>query len=162
MKEEDRKKTIAGLMAYIGELQTSGVLESVPSDRLARVAKLIGEAAEIVSTDPTTFIPLFRDREVDLATGKKPTALEWFAKVWKPRVEAEDISSDDLRQTDPVLYTALATAQSRAGASIGDLLPISRRPLAELSKEEREQRRARLSREGAERMRRHRSKRTPD
>lgn len=126
MDEEERKKTIAGLMAYIGELQASGVLESVPSDRLARVAKLIGEAAEIVSADPSTFIPLFRDREVDPTTGKKPTALEWFDAVWKPRVDAGEIVGADIKRDDPVFYSNLSSTLSRRGQKLADLLPPSR------------------------------------
>lgn len=160
MDEQERKRTIAGLMAYIGELQTSGALESVPSDRLARVAKLIGEAAEIVSADPSTFTPLFRDREVDPATGKKPTALEWFDAVWKPRVDVGEASGDDIRQADFKFYEALASYQKSKGRKLSDLLPPS--PTRSKSKETDEERRRRLSAAGAERKRRWReSKSTP-
>ncbi len=125
MDDTERKQTIAALMAYIGELQVNGALESVPSGRLARVAKLIGEAAEIVSADPATYIPLFRDREIDAKTGKKPTALEWFNQVWKPRVEEGEATGDDIRQTDFKFYEALASYQKSKGNKLSDLLPPS-------------------------------------
>lgn len=125
MDDHDRKKTIAGLMAYIGELQTSGVLEATPSDRLARVAKLIGEAAEIVSADPSKFVPLFRERPIDPATGKKPTALEWFDQVWKPRVDAGEVHGADMKRTDPSFYSTLSSTLSRKNQKLTDLLPPS-------------------------------------
>ncbi len=125
MDEDDRKKMIAGLMAYIGELQTSGVLEATPSDRLARVAKLIGEAAEIVSADPSKFVPLFGDRPIDPATGKKPTALEWFDQVWKPRVDAGEVHGADMKRTDPSFYSTLSSTLSRKNQKLTDLLPPS-------------------------------------
>lgn len=125
MDDHDRKKTIAGLMAYIGELQTSGVLEATPSDRLARVAKLIGEAAEIVSADPSKFVPLFGDRPIDPATGKKPTALEWFDQVWKPRVDAGEVHGADMKRTDPSFYSTLSSTLSRKNQKLTDLLPPS-------------------------------------
>jgi len=125
MNEEDRKKTIAGLMAYIGELQTAGVLEATPSDRLARVAKLIGEAAEIVSANPSKFVPLFGDRPIDPATGKKPTALEWFDQVWKPRVDAGEVLGADMKRADPAFYSTLSSTLSRKNQKLTDLLPPS-------------------------------------
>lgn len=158
MDEQERKRTIAGLMAYIGELQTSGVLESVPSDRLARVAKLIGEAAEIVSADPSTFIPLFRDREVDPSTGKKPTALEWFDAVWKPRVEAGEASGDDIRGVDPAFYNNFAAALSKRGEKVRDYLPPS--PTRGKKDETAEQRAERLRRHSRESKRRARQQRS--
>ena len=125
MDEQDRKKTIAGLMAYIGELQTAGLLEATPSDRLARVAKLIGEAAEIVSADPAKYVPLFGDRPIDPATGKKPTALEWFDQVWKPRVDAGEVHGADMKRTDPSFYSTLSSTLSRKNQKLTDLLPPS-------------------------------------
>ncbi|MEZ5937416.1 MAG: hypothetical protein R3C52_04270 [Hyphomonadaceae bacterium] len=125
MDDHDRKKTIAGLMAYIGELQTAGVLEATPSDRLARVAKLIGEAAEIVSANPSKFVPLFGDRLIDPSTGKKPTALEWFDQVWKPRVDAGEVLGADLKRADPAFYSTLSSTLSRKNQKLTDLLPPS-------------------------------------
>lgn len=125
MDEDERKRTIAGLMAYIGELQTAGVLEATPSDRLARVAKLIGEAAEIVSADATKFVPLFGNRPIDPATGKKPTALEWFDQVWKPRVDAGEVHGADMKRTDPSFYSTLSSTLSRKNQKLTDLLPPS-------------------------------------
>lgn len=101
--------------------------------------------------------PLFEEREAD-ATGKMPTALEWFDLHWKQRVADEGLRSDDVRQRDPVLYAALATAQSRAGASIGDLVPLSRRRLSEMSDEELADRRKRINDQSVERTRRHRQR----
>lgn len=158
MDDHDRKKTIAGLMAYIGELQTSGVLEATPSDRLARVAKLIGEAAEIVSADPAKYVPLFRDRQIDPETGKKPTALEWFDQVWKSRVDAGEAAGDDIRQSDFKFYEALASYQKSKGRKISDLLPPS--PTRSKIQETEEERRRRLSAAGTERSRRSRQRRT--
>ncbi|MBL8558144.1 MAG: hypothetical protein JNM47_05450 [Hyphomonadaceae bacterium] len=125
MNEEDRKKAIAGLMAYIGELQTAGVLEATPSDRLARVAKLIGEAAEIVSANPSKFVPLFGDRPIDPATGKKPTALEWFDQVWKSRADAGEVLGADMKRADPAFYSTLSSTLSRKNLKLTDLLPPS-------------------------------------
>lgn len=125
MDDAERKQTIADLMAYIGELQTSGVLEAVPSGRLARVAKLIGEVAEVIADDPSTYIPLFRDREIDPKTGKKPTALEWFEKVWKPRVTAGEATGDEIRQIDPAFYSNWASMLTKRGQKVSDVLPPS-------------------------------------
>lgn len=158
MDEPARKKLIAGLMAYIGELQTSGVLESVPSDRLARVAKLIGEAAEIVSAAPAKYQPLFRDRPVDEATGKKPTAVEWFDQVWKPRVEAGEATGDDIRGIDPAFYNNFAAALSKRGEKVRDYLPPS--PTRGKKDETAEQRAERLRRHSRESKRRARQLRS--
>lgn len=152
MDEQERKKTIAGLMAYIGELQTAGVLEATPSDRLARVAKLIGEAAEIVSAAPAKYQPLFRDRPVDEATGKKPTAVEWFDQVWKPRVEAGEATGDDIRGVDPAFYNNFAAALSKRGEKVRDYLPPS--PTRGKKDETAEQRAERLRRHSRESKRR--------
>lgn len=152
MDDAERKQTIAALMAYIGKLQTSGALESVPSDRLARVAKLIGEAAEIVSVDPDSYIPLFRDREIDPATGKKPTALEWFDQVWKPLVEAGEATGDDIRQSDPAFYSNWASMLTKRGQKVSEFLPPS--PTRGKIQETEEERRKRLSSAASKRVQR--------
>jgi hypothetical protein len=163
MDEAERKKTIAALMAYIGELQASGALESVPSDRLARVAKLIGEAAEIISKKASKAeVPLFEARERDPVTLKMPTAKEWFDQYWAPRLAAERLYSDDLKRTDLKLYNALAAQQSRDGASIGDLIPIRHKREAHMTEEEIAARRNRINADGAFRSRRSRLSRAPD
>ncbi len=156
MDEAERKKTIAALMAYIGELQTSGALESVPSDRLARVAKLIGEAAEIVAVDPQNYVPLFRDREIDPSTGKKPTALQWFDLHWQPRVLAGEVTGDDIRQADFKFYESLASYQKSKGRKLSDLLPPSR-TRAKIQETD-EERRQRLNAAGTARSRRSRER----
>lgn len=153
MDDAERKQTIAALMAYIGELQASGALESVPSGRLARVAKLIGEAVEVVSADPSTYIPLFKDREIDPQTGKRPTALEWFEQVWKPRVSAGEATGDDIRREDAHYYSTWASTLSKRGEKVGDYVPASRRKILGTPEEK-----AAIARQrGAERKRRYRA-----
>lgn len=130
MDEQERKKTIAGLMAYIGELQTAGVLEATPSDRLARVAMLIGEAAALVKArslgaKSPSEVPKYKDRKPDPLTLKRPTALEWFELQWKPLVDASAATGDDLRREDQQLYGALAVALNRSGKKMSDVLPPS-------------------------------------
>jgi hypothetical protein len=128
MDEDDRKKMIAGLMAYIGELQTAGVLEATPSDRLARVAMLIGEAASlvsVVSSEPTT-TTLFEHRQIDPITGKKPTAIDWFNTHWLPRVQAGEITGEDIRAADPRYYQSLASGLRARKQKLSDILPPPR------------------------------------
>lgn len=126
MDDHDRKKTIAGLMAYIGELQTAGVLEATPSDRLARVAMLIGEAAALVKAKvpASTSTLLFEHRQADPKTGEKCTAIEWYNTHWRERVEAGDVFANDIKHADLKLYQAIASHQRRAGKTLSDLIPV--------------------------------------
>lgn len=126
MDEQGRKKTIAGLMAYIGELQTAGVLEATPSDRLARVAMLIGEAAALVKAKvpASTNTLLFENRQADPKTGEKCTAIEWYNIHWRERVEAGDVFANDIKHADLKLYQAIASHQRRAGKTLSELIPV--------------------------------------
>lgn len=135
MDDAKRKQTIAALMAYIGQLQTTGALEGVPAGRLARVVSLVGEAAALVSTPASADLrkalienadalpPLFADRTADLQ-GKLPTALQWFEMHWRPLI-VEGCSGDDIRKHDIKYYSALASAMKRSGRKLSDVLPPS-------------------------------------
>lgn len=160
MDDNGRREAIASLMAKIGAMQASGALESVPSDRLARVAKLIGEAVEVLNAEPSNYIQLFRDREVDPQTGKKPTALEWFDLVWKPLVEAGEATGDDIRQIDPTFYTNWASMLTKRGQKVSEVLPPS--PTRGKIQETDEQRRKRLSAAAAKRVQRWRQRHKND
>lgn len=142
---------------------TRGKIQETAEERRKRISAAASKRvlrwrdAHREKNDEQEAPPLFEEREAD-ATGKMPTALEWFDLHWKQRVADEGLRSDDVRQRDPVLYAALATAQSRAGASIGDLVPLSRRRLSEMSDEELADRRKRINDQSVERTRRHRQR----
>jgi hypothetical protein len=160
MDDTERKQSIAALMAYVAELQAEGVLEGVPSGRLARVVKLIGEAVAVLSEPSVANAPLFRERSPSPDTGKPPTAIEWFELVWKERVMAGEVTGDDIRRHDAHYYSTLASALSKRGKKISEVLPPSpTRALKVTDIPEGEDRQRFLNRE---RVKRHRAnKRNP-
>ncbi|MBN8605720.1 MAG: hypothetical protein J0L81_02275 [Caulobacterales bacterium] len=128
MDERGRTKTIAVLMGYISELQTAGVLEATPSDRLARVAMLIGEAAALVKVPVPLLprdVPKFENRVRDPVTLKRVNAIEWYDQQWKPLVDAGAAAGDDIRREDMRFYSALAGLLKARGKKISDVLPPS-------------------------------------
>lgn len=179
MDEEAKRKTIAALMALVGDLQAEGALRAVPPQRLARVALLIGQAHAALIEHPSDaqranfsamvehgaekerkVPPLWREREADAKTGKLPTAIEWFDLHWKPLVLAGEATGDDIRQCDFKFYESLASYQKSKGKKLSNLLPPS--PTRSPKGETPEARSKRLSAAGTERKRRWRqSKASP-
>ncbi|KAF0183372.1 MAG: hypothetical protein FD160_991 [Caulobacteraceae bacterium] len=168
--QNSRKELLAALVKHVAALQDSGALKRVPSDRVARVVSLVGEAAALVSTpassDPRKALvenaaslpPMFADRTVD-PQGKLPTALQWFEMHWRPLI-VEGRSGDDIRQHDFKYYSALASALKRSGRKLSDILPPS--PTRSRKGETEEERQTRLRNLNTARVRRHRAnKRTP-
>lgn len=144
MDEEKQRRLIAALMALAGELQSVRLLKTVPPSRLVEVGLLIAKAHAAVIVEPTDVqsanratidhsaqdherdgAPLWREREADPKTGKRPTAIEWFDLHWKPRVMAGEVTGDDIRHADTQFYTTWAAALSKRGQKVGDFVPPS-------------------------------------
>lgn len=135
--QNSRKDLLAALVKHIAELQDSGALKRVPSDRIARVVSLVGDAAALVRTPSAStphrvsrdskgsaLPPLFGDRTAD-SDGTLPTALQWYDTQWRPLIEEGGRAGDDIRQHDLKFYEALASSLRRRGQKLSDILPPS-------------------------------------
>lgn len=157
MSDKDRQEVFAALLQNLAKLQERAELRSLTAAKLARVVALVAQAVDVAAEeseiDPTP--PLFENREPDPKTNKLPTALEWFDLHWRARVEAGEVTGDDLKRLDPRYYSTFAATLSKRGQKISDFLPPS--PTRGRKDETEEERAARLRAGGRERMRRWRA-----